>query len=259
MLLREVGLRGIGAAPLDTLRGRIVEAAPELVRGAIALIDSPRLPRDLDLASGMRTRRAEAPRSRLLDARLRALLKSHALAGGPAVRLSLFPTPLVGYFARCTQSTNCKPHLAAIARELLGPFILPASRAARPALSGGAVFTRFMLAGFACYRALVRIGVNPFESYPALVFNLWSSDGPVPPKRRGRGSLDARRAILERLRRVVGLKQPVAVANFDQADAAVLALAAAAAARRNSLVVLEHSAEGRFAVPMQSARGVPRA
>jgi len=235
---------------VDALRRRIAEAAPELGRGAVALIDSPHLPRDLDLARATRQRRDSAPRSRALDAALRELLVRRSDGIARPFRWSLFPTPRVEYFARCANSANCKPHLLAIAHELLGAFIPAATRRVPPAVTGGAIFTRFMLAGFACYPVLTRMGVEPLESYPTLVFNLWSSDGPVPPKGKRGEALEARRAIVERLRRVVGVPRPVAAANLDQADAAVLALAAAAASRGDSLVVLGHPAEGRFAVPL---------
>ncbi|MGH7949352.1 MAG: DUF429 domain-containing protein [Candidatus Binataceae bacterium] len=252
-------MREIETEPGASLARLFTRDVPELTRGSVALIDSPRLPRDLDLAVAMRARRTCVPSSRLLDARLRELLKTHAAAGGRAVALSLFPTPQVDYFARCARSASCKPHLVAIARELLGPFVSSATRATAPALSGGAIFTRFMLAGFVCYPALASGGVEPFESYPTLVFKLWSADGTVPAKHRGHDALDARRAILERLRQVVGVRSPLAVSTFDQADAAVLALAAAAASKAHSLVVLAHPAEGRFAVPLESSRRVPQA
>ncbi len=235
---------------MDALRRRIAEAAPELGRGAVALIDSPHLPRDLDLARATRQRRDSAPRSRALDAALRELLVRRSDGIARPFRWSLFPTPRVEYFARCANSANCKPHLLAIAHELLGAFIPAATRRVPPAVTGGAIFTRFMLAGFACYPVLTRMGVEPLESYPTLVFNLWSSDGPVPPKGKRGEALEAGRTIVERLRRVVGVPRPVAAKNLDQADAAVLALAAAAASRGDSLVVLGHPAEGRFAVPL---------
>ncbi|MGH7863968.1 MAG: hypothetical protein ACREQB_03190 [Candidatus Binataceae bacterium] len=246
-------------APGAALARAFTRNAPELTRGAIAFIDSPRLPRDLDLAGAMRTRRASVPSSRRLDARLRELLRSHAAAGGRAVALSLFPTPLVDYFSRCARSADCKPHLRAIALELLGPFVFGGAGATAPAPCGRATFTRFMLAGFACYPALEHIGVESLESYPTLVFKLWSSAGTIPAKHQGRVALDARRTILDRLRRIVGVKSRIEVSTFDQADAAVLALAAAAASPRNSLVVLEHRAEGRFALPLGPSRGLPRA
>ena len=115
--------------------------------------------------------------------------------------LAMFPTPRYDYFARWARDPRCKPHLSAIATELFGE-LLDEWRRARPRRGGGAIFTRFMLAGFATYRALERLGVPAFESYPDLQLRLSSpsqSTQTLPPKRRHAEALAARRRIVASL------------------------------------------------------------
>lgn len=216
------------------------------------LVDSPRWPRDLDWSRGTH-RRDPAPRGREADAALRKIFRELTDAapggGGGKARgpgLSMFPTPRYEYFARCARDPRCKPHLRAIARDLLGALVDEDGAVDGPAPRGGAIFTRFMLAGFATYRALASLGVSAFESYPDLQLRLSAPATALPPKRRRADALAVRRTIVASLASGLGLRDAPAPANLDQADAAVLALAAARCARGGALAVLDNPCEGRF-------------
>ncbi len=87
-----------------------------------------------------------------------------------------------------------------------------------------------MLAGFAVFPALERLGVGAFEAYPDLQMRLWSDGGELPPKRNRAEAIRVRRRICARLARIVGVRPFEAPRTLDQADAAVLALSAAASA-----------------------------
>ncbi len=254
-----MAIAGLDRDPVASLRGRILTAAPLLATSrAIALIDSPRWPRDLDWSQREPTRRSPEADGRLLDAALRRLVKIIAADSIPAFRLSMYPTPQLGYFARCAADPACKPHLRAIATRLFGRLLDDRAPQNGSAPSGGSLFTRFMLAGFAAYRALEEAGVETFESYPALQFKLWAG-GPLHSKaREPKPALDDRRAINSALRRRLGiLVGAFEAATLDQADAEVLALGAAVAARRGGLVVLEEKCEGKFLVALDTA-GIAR-
>jgi len=235
---------------IDELRRRILAAAPELgASGAIALVDSPRWPRDLDLAEGVGVREvAEASAGRKIDTRLRALVGRLGLrkAGGAPFSLSLFPTPRFEYFAACARDPRCKPHLAALGRELFGDAIEKASPGIAPV--GGRVFTRFMLSGFAAYRAIDSIGVESYEAYPDLALRCWAGGAEIPPKSAGRSALDPRVRINRRLAEEIGSEGASRIATLDEADAAVLALSAVKASRCGAIAVIEEAGEGRFAL-----------
>jgi len=238
------------------LERRLIAAAPELgVPGAIVLIDSPRWPRDLNVA--MRTDDVDArPRSehrgagRAIDACLRAIVSKLALRkrDGSPFRLALFPTPKFDYFAACARDAGCKPHLAAIARELFGAALQTAPTLSAPA--GGRVFTRFMLTGFAAYRALEARPGQCFEAYPDLAFRLWARRAQIPSKSAGRAALAARQRINRRLAEALGCVGAGNIATLDEADAAVLALSAGLAARAGVIAVIEERGEGRFALAL---------
>jgi hypothetical protein len=239
---RRVAFGGLRRPAVDTLAERIADAAPELRRGAVALVDSPRAPRDLDCSGPAMLARPDAPAARLIDAALRGLLRS-TRSGIDA--LSMFPTPQAAYFARCIASAQCKPHLRAIGEELLGGLIdAPIDGAVR----GGLLFTRFMLAGFAAFRALEALDVRAFECLPDLQFRLWSGGAPLPSKRMRADALRARQRTCASLARALGLKTFPMPATLDEADAGVLALSAAASARRDALIEIRCAPEGRFAV-----------
>jgi hypothetical protein len=268
LFFKRVALGGLEEPTCDALASRLRHAAPDFGAGAIALVDSPRWPRDFDWSRGTR-RRNLVPPEREIDAALRHLFRSLSAARPnthPAERvdarrgkarmpgLSMFPTPRYGYFARCARDPRCKPHLKAIAAELFGALARrPVDTEARGlAPSGGAIFTRFMLAGFATYCALELLGVLAFESYPDLQLRLLSPSAKLPPKSRRAEALAARRRIVAEL--AIGLKfrdAPVP-ANLDQADAAALALAAASCARRGALWVVGNRCEGRFMLALDA-------
>ncbi len=245
-----------GGEAIAELRRRMLAAAPELdAAGAIVLIDSPRWPRDLDLARSAAD--AHAPRgavpsgaSRAIDTALRAIVGELALRkrDGTPFHLALFPTPKLEFFAACARDPRCKPHLAAIARELFGRAIESAPRL--PAPVGGRVFTRFMLTGFVAYRALERTRAACFEAYPDLDFRLWARGEELPPKGARRPALDARLRINRRLAAELGCAGVAKLSTLDQADAAVLALSAAIASRAGLIAIIEHPGEGRFALAL---------
>jgi hypothetical protein len=218
-------------------------------------VDSPRWPCDLDWSRGAYLRQRDS-KGRELDGILRALFRAltwEASNGGGrrVMGLSMFPTPRYNYFARCASDPRCKPHLRAVASELFAPLSSDGT-ATGLAPSGGAIFTRFMLSGFATYRALERLGVTAFESYPDLQFRLSSPSTPLPPKGRRTDAMAARRRVVARLaveNKVREMRDP---ATLDQADAAVLALATARAERRGVMAVASNTGEGRFMISLDA-------
>jgi hypothetical protein len=258
MRLARVALVGIehagakGAGAICELRQRMLAAAPELAASdAIALIDSPRWPRDLDLATSG-TNDIQPQRGREIDASLRAMVKQLELRkrDGALFRLSLFPTPQFEFFAACVCDPRCKPHLAALGRELFGDAIDRAQ--AGPAPAGGRIFTRFMIAGFAAYRAIDGLGAASYEAYPDLAFRVWAKGVAIPPKSTGRAALDARVRINRRLAEELGCEGASGVRTLDEADAAILALSAARARQTGQIALIEAAREGRFALAMDS-------
>jgi hypothetical protein len=109
-----------------------------------------------------------------------------------------------------------------------------------------------MLAGFATHRALERLGVDSFESYPYLVFSLWKAASErLPPKSNRRAASKARRAILARLTRSCRLTAPVAK-SLDEADATVLAVTAhLSAIGRGSALMFHSQKHGRFLLALR--------
>jgi hypothetical protein len=244
-------------AAIGGLRRRLMAAAPELgALGAIALIDSPRWPRGLDFATGAvnSAKVASGPvgysSCRTIDTSLRAMVRALALqkSDGTPFRLSLFPTPRLAFFAACVKDPRCKPHLAAIGHELFGAAIEDANDGVAPA--GGRIFTRFMLTGFAAYRAIQGIGAESYEAYPDLAFRLWADGVRIPPKSAGRVAFEARVVINRGLADGMGCAGAEAISTLDEADAAVLALSAAQAERTGAMAVIEHRGEGRFALAL---------
>jgi hypothetical protein len=241
-----IGLAGIDDAPLEILRERLRECCPDANPGWLALVDSPRWPRDLNYSGPALTRRNPIPRARMLDSALRQMLR--ASADHAAMRLAMFPTPVLAYFSRCACIPNCKPHLRSIYHAL---FTTSANSAREhgtgvESLSGGGGnFTRFMLAGFLVFRAWEALGVSALEAYPDLQFRLCAGRS-LLPKRAGKAALAQRVAINLDLRKIAGIKRSSLPANLDQADAEVLASSAIAAGVKGSLAALEHPAEGRF-------------
>jgi len=238
----------IGLATLDppivaNLAARIRLAVGSGLRGAIVLIDSPRCPRDVAHATGEPI--ADAGPSRSLD---RFLRKSAGALLGPGARLSMFPTPPLSYFAAVCREPRCKPHLRAIAREVLHRE--SAGNAKRVAIKRGALFTRFMLCGFAAFKAFDLLGARTYESYPELVFRLWSDSRKIPSKGRRVEALRVRADIMSLLVRRCGLAKARQPASLDEVDAAVLALAASKALSTGSMLEVAHRGEGTFAIPL---------
>jgi len=262
LVFKRVALGGLKEHACDTLANRISSVAPGVAESAIALVDSPRWPRDLDWSRGAH-KRDPVPDGREIDAILRQIFRKlmapHA-GKTPKPRmpgLAMFPTPQYDYFAQCARDPRCKAHLKAIAVELFGALLEDDEDASHQAPRGGAIFTRFMLVGFATYRALERLGVAAFESYPDLQLRLSSSSqdvppGDLPPKSRRAEALAARQRIVASLAAGLGLCDAPVPENLDQADAAVLALAAASSARCDGLWVVSNRCEGRFMLALDS-------
>jgi hypothetical protein len=121
-------------------------------------------------------------------------------------------------------------------------------------LTGGALFTRFMIAGFAVHHALARIGVEACEGYPYLGFRLWMNrDDELPAKKKTLNSfadaLEARRRILHRITLPAKFKM-APPATYDEADAAILAITVAAGSRDGAIFQIRDRAEGRFIVAL---------
>lgn len=172
----------------------------------------------------------------------------------------MFPTRPLDYFARQIAAPSCKPHLRAFGHELFG------RGATDPGLPTGGTFTRFMLAGFAAYRALEMRRITRYEGYPDLQFRLWSGDVPLPSKMKKKMkkadravALAARQRLVATLADRLDVGGAAAVATLDQADAAILALSLLAAQSADCGIVVEHPAEGRFwiTLPAATARLIP--
>ena len=261
LLLARVDLRGIGreadgrglssdAGAIEELALRIARAVPLPTQGAIALVDSPRWPSDLDWSADGVVRRSGHSGGRKIDAALRAMVKTLRATGKhPRLApLSMFPTPRFDYFGARIVAPTCKPHLRAMGCELFG---VPLTR--NFSAPYGGTFTRFMICGFATYRALAALGVETYEAYPDLQFRLWAGREVLPPKRRRSAALPARQNIVRRLADTLGTRCGGTVATLDAADAAILALSTAAASRNGAILQVEDQAEGRFIAALGAA------
>jgi uncharacterized protein DUF429 len=220
------------------------------------LVDSPRWPCDLDWSASTVTPRVPVCRRRTIDVKLREMIAS-LLADGPirALRpLALFPTPPLSYFDAHLSVPACKPHLRALGFAIFGVL------SAHPLPPAGGTFTRFMVAGFALYRALANLEAASYESYPDLQFRLWATSSELPSKTRRNGIakagvLASRVAILESLCHMIGADGCSAVRSIDAADAAILALSAAQASRDGIVAMIDSPEEGRFVVAFDSNCG----
>jgi hypothetical protein len=243
-----------GADCIGSLADVLADCVPQLRAGAIAIVDSPRCPIDTDGSQSHFAPRENPPARRAIDSRMRVMV--HRLNENPAraskTQLWLFPTPPTRYFTECVRHPDCKPHLRSMGEQM---FRQPQSSAQIPArLSGGALFTRFMIAGFAVHQALARIGVDVCEGYPYLGFRLWMSrDDELPAKKKTSNAfaaaLEARRRILHRITLPAKFKM-APPATYDQADAAILATTVAAASRDGAIFQIRDRAEGRFVVAL---------
>ena len=251
-----VSLAGIGTPIAASLARRIADAMRCELRGAVSFVDSPRTPRDVDCSGERMILRNDAPRTRSIDASLRELLRT--TSNGAMRSLSMFPTPLASYFAGCAADLRCKPHLRAIAIEMFASMVQIHRATKITSLTGG-TFTRFMLSGFAAFSALDQLGARAFEAYPELQMRLWSGGITLPPKRFRGDALRARQNICARLAEIVGVTSYHPPTTLDEADAAVLALSAAASTASGSLIELHCPPEGRFAVAFEAEKSTPRA
>lgn len=245
-----------GAERTASLCEVLADCVPELRAGAVAIVDSPRCPIDADCSKVQFAVRDNPPRGREIDRRLRALL--HRLnenpARNPKTRLSLFPTPPTRYFTDCVFHRSCKQHLRALGEEM---FHRPTSnRQGSRQITGGALFTRFMIAGFAVHQALARLGVETYEGYPYLGFRLWMTrDDELPAKKKSSNAravaLEARRRILQRIIASLTKFKMAPPVTYDEADAAILATTIAAASlREGAIFQICDGAEGRFIVAL---------
>lgn len=189
---------------------------------------------------------------RTIDIELRKLvgLLNYNPGRDSKLRLSLFPSRLAKYFIDCAFHPDCKPHLSAFGKHIFEGIAHDAI--ANPAkLSGGALFTRFMIAGFATYQALARLGAEPFEGYPYLAFRLWmNAEEELPPKKNRLKALGRRKSILNRLATLASIDMP-APGTLDHADAAILAITPAAASSQGGVIAqIMFPPEGRFLVAL---------
>jgi predicted nuclease with RNAse H fold len=290
--LRTISAKPAGGLPdsqleksaVTSLRLLLADTVPEL-RGAMVLVDSPRWPSDLDWSKATsedRCGRNEEPRlsaasqsiergrsemrlrgeqgrgvvaatnsqrGRKIDAGLRALVFTlrRLDADSTLAPLSMFPTPPMRYFGAHLNIASCKPHLRSLGRELFGEAL---NRDHGPA-SGG-IFTRFMIAGFATFRALETIASEVYECYPDLQFKLWRHGQRLSSKNSTNGrkaALASRVRVLSVLARKLGIRG-IQIKRMDEADAAILALSTIAAQRQGATLILQTASEGSFLVAM---------
>ncbi|SRR5579875_892040 len=247
MVYRRVALAGINREPLGAMRERIAAAAPELGSGALAIVDSPRWPRDQALDDRVRA----TNRGRDIDFALRRLMAVLSAAWPALGRLSMYPTPPLAYFIACIADARCKPHLRALGRAL---FAAHQRREQRPAgtdapVRGGMLFTRFMIAGFAAFRALESVGVEVCESFPDLQFRLAAPTRRLIAKSGGRRALAMRQRIVRQLSRRLEIEASTPP-TLDFADAAIMALGARLTIRCGAMIELRSPAEGNFVLTL---------
>jgi hypothetical protein len=229
--------------PIERLDERIRATFPNIDREMIALIDSPRWPRDLDCSCVDVRYRVEQVRRRAIDEALGWIVQDLRLGGSNRFRLSMFPTPGLEYFLAQIGSPICKPHLRAFGYALFG-----SDHGDQDPIRGGN-FTRFMLIGFALYRALQGMGVTCYESYPDLQFRLSSHGEQLPSKIKGAprsAALASRRKIVMEFASRLGISGGEEISSLDAADAAIIALAACRISDEDVGIFLTHPAEGTF-------------
>jgi hypothetical protein len=237
---------------LSSLRAMLADVVPELCR-TIWLVDSPRWPRDLDWTQPGAAARPDSPPGRELDASLRALLATlrNADPDSTLAPLSMFPTPPMRYFGAHLNAATCKPHLRPFGKALFGE----ALNREYGAPSGG-IFTRFMIAGFATYRALEGAGGEVYECYPDLQFRLWCRGRRLVSKNSATGraaALASRIHVLSALARQLGVRGLRQIHRMDEADASILSLSAAAARQCGATWVVQNAEEGIFMVAVDEA------
>src|SRR5207244_11604382 len=95
--------------------------------------------------------------------------------------------------------------------------------------AAGGILMRFMISGFAAYRALEVIGADSYECYPDLQFRLWCGQHRLAPKNStGQGgkaaALRTRVNVLRSLAGELGIGGCGLIRRLDEADAAILLL-----------------------------------
>ena len=238
-----------GTGAVASLGAMLMDKVPQL-RGAIVLVDSPRWPRDLDWSKPGVVACKHSRRSREIDVGLRALVCTLRKLGSNSTLtpLSMFPTPPMHYFGAHLNTASCKPHLRVLGQALFGEAL---NRDCGPAIGG--IFTRFMIAGFATYRALAATEAEVYECYPDLQFKLWCRRHQLFSKNSTSGrtaALASRLRVVSGLARRIGVSGSSQIQRLDEADAAILALTAAAARQRGATFIFESSCEGRFMVAL---------
>jgi hypothetical protein len=183
--------------------------------------------------------------SRVIDEELRGAVRQTMRVSGAALRLSMFPTPKLEYFTGQIATASCKAHLRALGSEMFG-------LSAGGEVCWGGTFTRFMIAGFATYRALEGMGVRCWESYPDLQFRLWNNGVGLPSKMNGTRkavALQARQHLVGALARRLRIDAAAEVATLDASDAAIMALSIRAFhAGLGRINIVKHRAEGQFSI-----------
>ncbi|HVA68574.1 MAG TPA: hypothetical protein VNF45_04625, partial [Candidatus Binataceae bacterium] len=101
-------------------------------------------------------------------------------------------------------------------------------------------------------RAIERLPIEAYESYPDLLFRLAETDTALAPKSRRRAALANRNGIVARMAARSGITAPPPT-TLDQADAAILALSTVSAMSDGAIVTIGNRAEGRFLLPLDSA------
>lgn len=256
MRLERVGLAGLENSParaIAELARRIVAIAPELTaKGAIALIDSPCYPRNDDARA---KNAAKSSYTRLIDARLAAIvgrIRAARAKSNPSLGLWLFPTPPGAEFVRYACEPSCPPHLVRFVYELFPQYMQKRDAESEKSGAGGN-FTRFMISGFALYKAFSQWPVACYEGYPDLYFRLCANGASITPKRAGRRrAMETRIPIVTAVMRQSGLAGS-APTTLDQADAAILAASACAARCAGMLLAIAAPSEGVFALPLVHA------
>src|SRR5271165_1407226 len=140
---RRIDLRDLESDPINGLAHKLKMVCP--TNRCVALVDSPRSPRDVDLRASRGRADAPCPSGRAID---RALHEFVLARVGPRPRFSLFPTPALEYFDAWVRQPDAKSHLRAFHSALFRPADETRSNESSRKPSGG-TFTRFMLSGFA--------------------------------------------------------------------------------------------------------------
>jgi len=154
----------------------------------------------------------------------------------------------MAYFGAQLNAATCKPHLRSFGQALFGKSL---NRDYGP--PSGGIFTRFMIAGFATYRALDTIAGELYECYPDLQFRLWRGGRVLSSKNSSEGrkaALESRVRVLTTLAGRLDIHRFPQIHRIDEADAAILTLSTAAAQRYGAVLAVQNACEGKFMVAL---------